>query len=102
MGSRTGRGLGACTGINAPGFGWAGMAGYGRGGGFGFGYRGGRGGFVSGRGGFGGGCRWWGAPSDYTAYYPDSRESLQEHAAFLENELAAVKRRMNEQDKDAE
>ncbi|MEF2232316.1 MAG: DUF5320 domain-containing protein [Pseudodesulfovibrio sp.] len=93
MGSRTGRGLGACTGINAPGFGWAGNAGYGRGG-YRFGFR-------SGRGGFGGGYRWWGAPSDYVAY-PDTRESLEERAAFLENELAAVKRRLNEQDKAAE
>ncbi len=107
MGSRTGRGLGMCTGVNAPGFGRGYGPGYGRGGlrarngrgyglgyGLGYGFRGGRGGW-----GFGPGRREGMAP-DYAAVYPDARESLEERAAFLEAELASVKRRMDELDQD--
>jgi len=100
MGSQTGRGLGICTGVNAPGIGWGYGAGYGRGGGmrarngygYGPGFRGGR----AGRGGAWGGGRWWGQSPDYAAVYPDARESLEERAAFLEAELASVKQRMEE------
>jgi hypothetical protein len=53
-------------------------------------------GFRGGRGGWGGGGGWWGGTPDYAAVYPDARESLEERAAFLEAELASVKRRMEE------
>lgn len=96
MGSRTGRGLGMCTGVNAPGYGRGFDAGYGRGGGmrarnglgggFGFGY-----GF---RGGRGGGSPWRGQAPGYGAGYADPGETLAERAALLEAELADVKRRM--------
>ena len=94
MGSRTGRGLGMCTGDNAPGFGRGFGAGYGRGGGFrarngyGFGYGYGYG-FRGGRGG-------WGGNPGYAPDYPDTRETLEERAAFLEAELAALRQRMKE------
>ena len=87
MGSRTGRGLGICTGVNAPGFGQGYGAGYGRGGGFGFGFRGGRGGW-------GGGGRWWGQAPGYAVGYADTGEALAERAALLEAELADVKQRI--------
>ena len=60
MGSQTGRGLGMCTGVNAPAPGWGFNTGYGRGGGlrarnglgngFGPGFRGGRQGWSQGGG----------------------------------------------------
>ncbi|BDQ35526.1 hypothetical protein JCM14722_30680 [Pseudodesulfovibrio portus] len=97
MGSQTGRGLGMCTGVNAPGLNRGYGAGYGRRGGMrarnGYGYGPG---FRGGRGGWGGGGGWWGGTPDYAAVYPDARESLEERAAFLEAELASVKRRMEE------
>lgn len=100
MGSRTGRGLGMCTGVNAPGFGRGYGAGYGWGGGnrarngngFGFGFRGGRGGW--------GANRWGGNAPGYAAQFPDARETLEERAAYLEAELASVKQQMEELKKD--
>ncbi|MBG0790295.1 MAG: DUF5320 domain-containing protein [Desulfovibrionaceae bacterium] len=95
MGSRTGRGLGACTGVNAPFFGQGLGAGYGRGGlrarnglgnGFGPGFRGGRGNW--------GGRGWLGQAAGYAAGYVETSETLAERAAMLEAELAEVKRRM--------
>lgn len=91
MGSRTGRGLGACTGVNAIGAGRGFGAGYGFGRGMGsrYGY------------GFGGGrCgRWWGYGSPATSFAPspqDEQQALRNQADFLESELKVVQQRMAE------
>lgn len=97
MGSRTGRGLGVCTGVNAIATGRGFGAGYGFGGGmrtrYGSGFGGGRCG------------RWWGYASPTTAFTPnpqDERQALRNQAELLESELKAVQQRMAElSEKDA-
>ncbi len=80
IGSRTGRGLGRCTGVNAPGYGRG--AGYGMGPGMGF------------RGGCGfRGYRWWSA-NQPTGAYVETQQDLKNQAEYLENELKAVQARM--------
>ena len=93
MGSRTGRGLGVCTGTNAPRNDWGFGAGYGMGNrirarnGSGLGYRNGRRAGNSG---------WLRNPPGYTPGYPDDQEYLNEKIASLEAELKAVQQRMSE------
>lgn len=102
IGPASGRGLGGCTGVNAPATGW----GYGAG--FRAGYGGGgmrlRCGLGAGRGG-----RWaggWGLPFAGAAFAPspqDEQQALQNQARILEAELKAIQRRMAELDqRDAE
>lgn len=115
MGSRTGRGLGTCTGVNAPrvdqqynqgfgrGFGMRNGMGYGMRngmGGQGFGFRGGRGG----RGGFGYGRGMnSGFNSQYAAMPQNDPQALKDQAAYLEAELKTIQERIanleNETDK---
>ena len=95
MGSRSGRGLGVCTGVNAPRYGGEFGAGYGMGGGRGGGMRA-RNGFGF-RGGMGyAGPRWWGNDPTGGGVYPEAQENLEERAAFLEAELKGVQQRMAE------
>lgn len=106
MGSRTGRGLGYCSGANAPGFanaapGYGGM-GWRRGGGMGAGMgRGMRGGGF-GRGG-GRGRGFWGAapvyqPAPVAPIQSGAQEQqyLQQQADALQSELEAIKQRLAE------
>ncbi|WP_147819459.1 DUF5320 domain-containing protein [Salidesulfovibrio onnuriiensis] len=75
MGSRTGRGLGVCTGANAPRRGrWVGA-------GFGMGYR---------------GYRWQGNVPAYAPAAPNDRQALEERAALLEAELKDLQQRIAE------
>lgn len=102
MGARTGRGMGYCSGANAPGF-----ANQGFGQGAGMGMRRGNMGGGMGRGMRGGrGCRNWGAAP---AYQPapvyqaapvqnpgQEHQYLQQQADMLEVELQAIKQRLSE------
>ncbi|HDI60774.1 MAG TPA: hypothetical protein ENF48_10575 [Desulfobacteraceae bacterium] len=100
QGSRTGRGLGYCTGNPAPGFA-AGFGGWGRGGRFGGGFRGRR---------FWGYGRGWGAwpPAAYPYPYsgaPDpeaERRALQDQATFLQRQMDDIQRRLASMDKGGE
>jgi hypothetical protein len=112
LGSRTGRGLGYCSGYQAPGYMAAGPGmgfgrGYGRG--LGFGRGPGRGlGFGRGRGfrRFGAGRFWgypippdvpYGYPGDIANVPPADEESyLAEEAGHLEEELGLIRKRMDE------
>ncbi len=99
QGSRTGRGLGYCTGNPAPGF-TAGSGGWGRGWGgrFGGGFRGRR---------FGGYGRGWGAwaPAAYPYPYsgaPDpeaERRTLQDQATFLQRQMDDIQQRLASMEK---
>lgn len=88
MGSRSGRGLGMCTGVNTPRFGRGGGACFGMGGGMharngcGFGFQGGRGNR--------GDC-WWGTVPTYGSDY---QVHMEERATMLEEELRAVLQRI--------
>ncbi len=105
LGPMTGRGLGYCAGYDVPGyvqddgigFGRRGFSGRGRGRalGLGLGYR------TAAPRGLGFGRRYFDAPPVYQPY--DTRtenDVLQAHAAALEQELQAVKSRLNSLSKD--
>lgn len=102
MGSRTGRGLGYCSGANAPGFanpapgfgmGRGGGAGRGMGRGGGFGRGGGRG-----RGFWGAAPAYQPAPVPAAPYQGGEQEQayLQRQADALQTELDAIKKRLAE------
>ncbi len=108
MGARSGRGLGMCTGVNAPALGQGTGRGFGGGfgmgggirrrGGSGFGSRGNGGGFSGG----GYARRGWGFSPDANAAYPDTQNVLKEQAAYLESELKAVQQRLTVLKKESE
>lgn len=99
QGSRTGRGLGYCTGNPAPGF-TAGYGGWGRGWGgrFGGGFRGRR---------FWGYGRGWGAWAPAVYPYPYSgasdpeveRRALQDQATFLQRQMDDIQQRLASMEK---
>lgn len=98
QGSRTGRGLGYCSGSPAPGFA-GGYGGWGRGRGGGFGRRG-----------FGGYGRGWGAwapaafPNPYGgALNPETeRRALQDQAAILQRQMDEIQQRLASMEKGGE
>ena len=100
-GAMTGRGMGFCTGYNAPGY--ASITGGGRGIGFGRGRRFGFGG-VGWRSGVPGWMRFGagGTPYGYTFYpQPDSqteKQALKSQADFLQAELDQIRKRLEEID----
>ena len=99
MGPMTGRGLGYCSGSEAPGFGAA-ASGRGYGVGFGYGRRGGRGGRWGGPAAYRAGWRpgwmsWGGYPDTAQAASPElERQSLKGQADMLEAELQQIRRRL--------
>lgn len=99
MGPMTGRGLGYCSGGEAPGFGAvAARRGYGTG--LGRGRRGGRGGRWGGPGFYGrgwqpGGMAWGGYPDAVQGAAPElERQSLESRANLMEAELQRIRQRL--------
>ncbi len=105
MGSRSGRGLGICTGVNAPRNGFGGGFGNGYGGGYGmqnrngFGMRNRNGSGFGFGGGRGAGPR-WAAPGQGEYGSIETREALMERAEYMEAELAALRQRLTDMEQD--
>ncbi len=103
MGSMTGRGMGFCSGYDAPGYASPGAGGFGRGRGMGFGGGWGRGmgrGMAWGR---GGGARWY-APPAYgygyeTGYGPMYPADPKQEKTFIEAQLKGIKTEMEAMEK---